>query len=659
MKYRADIDGIRAIAVIMVLAFHADISLFSSGFIGVDIFFVISGFLIGLIVNEKINQGSFSLTSFYVSRFWRLQPALISVLIFTLITTSILYLPDDYTESIKSARHALLFIANQYFAKITSSYAAPESDWMPLLHTWSLGIEWQFYFLFPAIFLLIKKITSSKNINYVLFLLLIIFTALAITSSNYNPDKNYYSFTSRVFELLLGVILAVNIHRLPILKPSIASLLGVSALAILFYQSMMDGILPGYPNGYAVITCIATITLIFIGRSHNLASSSLSIKPVVFIGKISYSLYLWHWPILAISKYMGWNSNSLFTSISLLLTILLSILSYYLIENRYRRTPFGIKKTVGYLVILPLAIILIFEPVNSKNQGFPGRFGQKFSHIESILNQYQALAKARTKCIDYDWSIRGWNEQECLLGAQNKKINALMIGDSFSNHSWGFIDVLARDAGIRVQAQSTALCLVLPNIYQYDFGEHKNDVYQLCFNNTKKYYDRIKENHYQYVILGEVWEKYSRVKIINQKGDKVSPELTNARLETELHNAVKKIISSGARPVFIKTPYAMPAKYLTCFYEAVKTRNYNSTNICDKNIWNGSDQSWFSLKIDEIKKQYPQTIVIDPKSAQCNNQSCLTDIDGIPVYRDAGHLTDYASYYFGEKYLKELGNPFR
>ena len=173
MKYRSDIDGIRAIAVLLVVLFHAGFSLFASGFIGVDIFFVISGFLIASIIKDRMDAGHFSFSDFYLRRIWRLQPAMLTMMLLCVVIASLFWLPEDYASFLKSIKQTLLIVSNRYFGDETTAYAAPDSNAMLLLHTWSLSIEWQWYVFFPVIYYVIRKKTHERALNYLAPLLTI------------------------------------------------------------------------------------------------------------------------------------------------------------------------------------------------------------------------------------------------------------------------------------------------------------------------------------------------------------------------------------------------------------------------------------------------------------------------------------------------------
>lgn len=258
MRYRSDIDGLRAIAVILVLIFHAGSDLFPSGFIGVDIFFVISGFLITEIISRSIENSSFSLSDFYIRRLWRLQPALISVVIFTLILASIFYLPDDFINYEKSLKYTTQLTSNQYFANATTAYAAQDNQYLLLLHTWSLSIEWQWYLFLPLGIYLLRKNLSEKSLKVVTSVITICMLALSLYLSSRYQNKSYYFLTSRIFEFMFGSCLVIFNYEKLRLNGKITSLLGIISLVALFYVASKRNIVVGHPNYHAVIVSLAS-----------------------------------------------------------------------------------------------------------------------------------------------------------------------------------------------------------------------------------------------------------------------------------------------------------------------------------------------------------------------------------------------------------------
>jgi len=210
MRYRPDIDGLRAIAILLVLFYHGGLSLFPSGFVGVDVFFVISGFLISGIIYHSLNDKCFSFIDFYNRRLWRLQPVLLCFIFITSAATLLLFLPDDLIQYASSARKTSLFISNVFFNNTTTGYFSPDTQQLPLLHTWSLSIEWQCYFILPVAIYGLYHVFSKKNLLVAVYVLALISFLFTLYYSHQLPAQTYYQFSSRIFEFLIGTCMALT-----------------------------------------------------------------------------------------------------------------------------------------------------------------------------------------------------------------------------------------------------------------------------------------------------------------------------------------------------------------------------------------------------------------------------------------------------------------
>lgn len=651
MRYRADINGLRAIAILFVLVFHSGFSIFPSGFIGVDIFFVISGFLITSIITASMKAQSFSLSEFYVRRLWRLQPALLAVLAFTLVLALLFYLPSDLIAYIKSAKYTTLFTSNHYFSRETTGYGAPDTAHLLLLHTWSLSIEWQWYMLLPVSIILLHRYLPTRGVKIATVAITAAMLGLSVYLSSQYPSKSYYFLSSRIFEFMLGSCLVVFIDRRLQLKQSITSMLGVLSLAALWYCATRKNITLGYPDYHALIVSIASATLIAIGTTANLASRLLSLRPLGLVGVISYSLYLWHWPIFATGRYLGLSENLAFTAVCLALTLICAALCYRFIEKPCRKIRFSLKKSLILLVIIPILLFLAVLEIAQKNRGFDARFGHNLVLANKKIEAFHS--EGRAKCIGNNIDTIA----DCALGSKNNNVRtALMIGDSYSNHLWGFMDVLAKNANISVQQYTTSSCLMLPGIYQFDWWYFKNSVYQECHDRANAAYAAITTGRYDYVIIAESWPAYADAKIINQHGDNMEKEAIEERLYQSLKRAVEIILNSGATPVIARSTFSGDKTFRDCFYTNVKKR-VEHIPLCST-VEPIRNNDWINKQLSKLATEYSTLLIVDPALAQCQNGICHSSIDGAPVYRIGGHINDHASYKFGEMFLKKYSNPF-
>lgn len=665
-SYRNDIDGLRAFAVILVILFHAGFNHLPSGFIGVDVFFAISGFLMtGIIIKDKEN-GRFSLKDFFIHRLWRIQPALITMSIITLCAATYFYLPEDFIAFLHSAKYNSLFLSNQFFARQSAAYASPSSDLFPLLHTWSLAIEWQWYLFLPlGIYLASYCIQmpalkiSVNNKGKALAFSWFFLTAVSVLSvfffTDHKADDAYYSLLARAFEFLVGGA-AFFLTRYVTTLPSLLShILGILSLAILIYIAVHAGVITAYPNEYALLVVLASSLIMFTGTYGNsITSRILALPPLAYTGRISYSLYLWHWPVFSVARYQGYVLQGSVLYVCFGLTLLLSLLSYYLVEQPCRRFRWPLKFTLPALVIFPVVLFNSAFLTAEHGKGYPGRFGAGYDRVATSLNQALASAGNRPSCLG-----GAQNPSSCNFGDINGTKSAFLIGDSSSNQYWGFFDVLAKNAHIKMTALSTGSCLALPGLYQFDWWIYHNQPYEECHNNTARYYDMIKRNHFNYVIIGEIWEQYaSGPNLINRVGDDRSEALSKERMIKSVHEALNIIVSSGAKPVFIRTISPMPPGYQECIRRHYIHHTPYVKSECDSQNPHGTEDAWTLSLFDQLKKEYPSLLIIDPKSVQCQGGICITAIDGIPLYRDIGHLVDFASFDFGKRYLNVYGNPF-
>ncbi|KGP64225.1 acetyltransferase [Legionella norrlandica] len=652
MNYRSDIDGLRAIAILFVLFFHSGLSLFPSGFIGVDIFFVISGFLITSIIQKSLQNNHFSFVEFYSRRLWRLQPVFICLIVVTTLVALFYYLPDDLLLFSKSARKTSIFTSNVFFKNVTSNYFSPDSNQLPLLHMWSLSIEWQCYLILPVAIYLLHRLFGHNHMTKVIYLLAIGFLSLSMYYSWSNPAKTYYQLTSRIFEFLIGACVTLGSNRFLINK-SLLNAISILAIITLFYIAMHVDVNAGYPNWYTLILCLATAVLIAVGRQEPklIASQVLSLKPLVFIGLISYSLYIWHWPLFALIRYLNIEESNLVLLLTFGIVFIIAYLSWQFIEKPARKLhqiKFGY--TVACLFILPVIVTHLCDHLIKKNIGYPHRF-KEAAQIYVELNKYKSVQ--RPLCLERK-SVEVDNQ--CVLGAQNSgSHNGFMIGDSYSNQYWRFMDTFAKKANVSILAHATVACLALPGIYQFDVNI-KNKIYQECHDQTDRYFNMIKANHYDYVILGQNWNGYLGDKIINQLNDVRSQELSQKRIEKALDEALQIITASGAKPVLIKSIALSKGNPYSCFFEHIKLRKKYNPEQCDFKL-DVAEQRWIDTLFTKMGKKYSQLIIIDPRLVQCPSGVCRVAIHDVPVFRDSGHITDYASYHLAQLYLQKNKNP--
>ena len=336
IKYRSEIDGLRAIAVLPVIFFHAGFNFFSGGFVGVDIFFVISGYLITTIIIRELNNNTFSIKRFYERRARRILPALIFVILISTILSFVFLTQSEMASYFKSIIATLFFFSNLHFYK-TVPYFRSESELEPLLHTWSLSIEEQFYLIFPITLLLFYKffkryIFLMLMFSFVLSLFICQFLALKTGGT-----LNFYFTFSRAWELALGSICAyIIIYKYFSYSVFIKNLFSTIGIILVMFSIFFFTRQTVYPSFYTLVPTIGTSLIILFADRDTFVNKFLSIKFFVRIGLISYSLYLWHHPLLAFGKILFDDLSITQKLILIFLSFLISVFSYFFIEKVFR-----------------------------------------------------------------------------------------------------------------------------------------------------------------------------------------------------------------------------------------------------------------------------------------------------------------------------------
>ena len=333
--YRDEIDGLRAIAVLSVVFYHAGFDYFSGGFVGVDIFFVISGYLIGNIILKEISSNKFSFLDFYNRRARRLLPVLLFIILVSNIFAFIFLSMSELSEYLKSSLSGIFFYSNFFFWK-NAPYFSVGSELKPLLHLWSLSIEEQFYIVFP--FLMIFLIKYKSNIIYFI-LILFFFLSLGLSEWGSNTHKvaNFYLPFTRAWEILIGVITAFYLNNNNIkYSQKIRNMIVTISFTVIILSFLLFNNNTPTPSSIILIPTISTMLIIIFLNKECIIYKALSYKPLIYIGLMSYSIYLWHQPIFAFSKYYIVEINLLISAILIILTLFFSLISWRYIEIIFR-----------------------------------------------------------------------------------------------------------------------------------------------------------------------------------------------------------------------------------------------------------------------------------------------------------------------------------
>ncbi len=365
-KYRSEIDGLRAIAVIPVVFFHAGFNFFSGGYVGVDVFLVISGYLITTIILKGLENRTFSIVNFYERRARRILPALIFIIFITSILSFIFLTRSELSGYFRSVIATLLFYSNFYFWK-TSPYFKSESDLEPLLHTWSLSIEEQFYLLFPLLLIFFfkyfkKYIFLLFSFGFISSLLVCQFLALK-TSGNFN----FYFTLSRAWELALGAIAAYYLfYNKLVLSNNLKNTFSLIGLLLILFPVFLFDRQTLYPSYFTLIPTIGTILIIIFADEQTLVKKFLSTKVLVGVGLISYSFYLWHQPLLAFGRISFENFSNINKLLVILISLTLSYFSYNYIEKIFRNRNKVNLKLLSKTLIVSVFFLIVFAQLSQK-----------------------------------------------------------------------------------------------------------------------------------------------------------------------------------------------------------------------------------------------------------------------------------------------------
>ena len=360
--YRGDIDGLRAVAVLGVIFYHSEILIneaviFSGGFLGVDIFFVISGYLITSIIYKENKVKKFSFVNFYIRRIRRLVPALLLVLSVSLIFSYFLLLPVEFKSYLDSIISSIFFYSNFYFHYSGQAYGQAILSTKPLLHTWSLAVEEQFYILYP-IFLIFSFHIFKKKIKFLFYIIILFSLIFASYISENHSSFNFYMLFTRSWELMSGALIAIY-HQEEKNKKSY-NFLSYVGFFLIFFSFLFFHDPNQHPSYYTLMPVIGCCLIISNKNINSPINKLLSHKIFVNIGLISYSLYLWHHPILSFGKISGITEDNIFLKIILiLLSIFLSVLTYFFVEKKFRDSAFiSLRKL--FIILTTSILFLIF-----------------------------------------------------------------------------------------------------------------------------------------------------------------------------------------------------------------------------------------------------------------------------------------------------------
>jgi peptidoglycan/LPS O-acetylase OafA/YrhL len=644
IKYRADIDGLRSLAIIPVLMFHAHVPFFGGGYVGVDVFFVISGFLITSILMRDIEAGNFSIATFYERRVRRIFPALFCVMLVTMAAGALMLLPDDFNDLGKSLFASAMFGANWYFMADTGYFAGP-ADTKPLLHMWSLAVEEQYYILFPLYLYWVMR--HARNLAKPLtWLLLALSFAGCVYVLNGLERSNwaFFSTPTRAWELLAGAMLALYPRHKPLPQP-LAETLALAGTALLGFAVFSYTDHTVFPGLAAVPPVLGAALLIYTGGfNKTLVSRVLASRPLVFTGLISYSLYLWHWPVIVM-----WHMKNLegFTAMDragvIAVSVLLAILTWRFVERPFRAGKMQFKGAFLWRgAIISVFCMLLFAGMGAGVallDGLPQRYPAKIIEILAARDdgvKDQTCTQLKSTPLDVICDIGDVSQAEPSF---------ILWSDSHGDALVPAINIAAIKAGKRGVVFYRPGCVPLLDVWRvtYEEGRVPCDVYSADFKAYLEQHPNLKT-----VIMAGRWaQNYHSTRYKREPGgpffiqDAESLALSekeNGRVfKRGFRRALAFVHGLGRRIVIIaqvpETTWNMPE---AAARQELEGRDLGlETQLKDYTARQAEVTKLFA----ESAKEYPITFV-HPEKTLCGKKGpCrVFDDKGMPAYKDNNHL---------------------
>jgi peptidoglycan/LPS O-acetylase OafA/YrhL len=624
-----------------VVLFHTGVTWFPGGYVGVDVFFVISGYLITSLIIHEITSGRFSVVTFYERRIRRIFPALFTVLAVCSIIAALLFLPEDLLAFAKSLAATALFVSNVYFYKESGYFDAPP-DTIPLLHTWSLAVEEQFYIVFPLIIILGYRWGGRRWIS---LLLAIFVTSLAasIWLTDSNSAAAFYLAPARAWELMLGALLASGL--VPKLKlqylREVATLGGVALIAWAVFRFSSSTPFPGWS---ALVPCLGAALLLYAGEDgSSVVGRMLSWQPVVFIGLISYSLYLWHWPLLVFARY--WNLEALSaTQVTAVIvaSFVLATLSWAFVEQPFRRKPTSIpRKPLFAAAATATVAVLAFGIVGTLSHGLPARFSPQVLGIadQAPPLKHDAKFKELMQCTKHSAA------EACSFGAPVMASYAVW-GDSHVAALMFALGPLAARYGKAVKVFIHPGCPPLVGVNRNNWKKNAPDCRTLN-NETVQTLEASPD--IQTVILAARYALYIEGPTSGYGGVSNSNVLTDsfgrpldlegrvALFERQLDVTIHRLSVAGKTVVLVYPVPEISFPVPSAVGRLMATKRDPASLSSSLSFFHRRQDAILNI-LDRVGAS-ERVLRVYPHKRLCDAERCIVYANGSPLYRDDNHLS--------------------
>ncbi|WP_426424845.1 acyltransferase family protein [Bradyrhizobium genosp. A] len=643
--YRADIDGLRALAVVPVVLFHIGAPVFAGGFVGVDIFFVISGYLITSIILPEIDAGNFSIAKFYERRARRIFPALFSILLFCAAAGFVVMAPSDYNTLGQSIIAAALFVSNIFFWRQTNYFTGPANE-SPLLHTWSLAIEEQFYLFYP---LLLKVIPRSARVQFatLAFICAVSFFLGAVLVF-FKPSATFYLGPTRAWELLVGGLIVLTPTARRGFACSCAAAIGAALIAfsIFAYSSSMR-----FPGTAALAPTLGAALIIWSGVSTQTAVHRVLALPLMTaIGKASYSLYLWHFPLIAFASYVELAGLSWSTKAALCVALLaISFLSLNYIERPFRQKqkPAGVRRPVtvatsGMVLACTVGIAI------SSYKGFPSRLDlTSTTYLDAELDK----DRHHMECLSWERKIVHATEA-CKLGFREASPHVLLWGDSHAVVTGSAMEQAAnRNRASFLLAASVDCPIGIGFGIDRNVGSDlaANPGYQHCEDYNKEMLQVVESRpDLDTVVLSSRWTNWKLgepgsaaeapvdIRLRDEGGTASTPE-ENKRIFVRGFEALLRQLVNAQKTIWVIGPLPEPSFRIpkALFIEHL---GLDRTDLQIPLAAFQHKNKFILSTLMDLQQKFPIQILL-PHLALCDGERCAVSVNGRPLYLDDNHLS--------------------
>jgi peptidoglycan/LPS O-acetylase OafA/YrhL len=651
LQYRPEIDGLRALAVLPVILFHAGFDTFSGGFIGVDIFFVISGYLITTIILADLNNEAFSITNFYERRARRILPALFFVAFCSVLLSWIWLMPAEMKKFSQSLVSVAFFASNMFFY-LKSDYFESATELDPLLHTWSLAVEEQYYVIFPVLLMLLFKLGKHYVLAGISILLFVSFLTAQIGSVAF-PSFAFYSLPTRGWELLIGALVALffDTKSKGVTNPltnQIGSFAGLVMIAVpIFY---FDKHTP-FPGFYALFPTVGAAFIIIFARSRTHVGQLLGHKWLVSMGLISYSAYLWHQPIFAFARHRSINElNEFFMLFLIALTLLLAAFSWKFVEAPFRNKSIIGRKQIFAFSIIGSILLSGFGYMGHMNSGFTDRFDNNVMKALDAKNDVRARSLECTPTREQGLDL----ENACDLG--DGKTIGVLVGDSHADSIALALGELLGERKLSIKDMSFSGCSPILGTYRVD-----DDLG--CYQYNKKAYDDIvRSKEISYVIIASRWSLWLKGKgFNNEEGGVESVDfridvVKDGRKLRHSESVRQKLV--GEKYVETVIAYLKAGKKVILVYPIPAVGWHVPNTLAKKIAFDSIEPNLTTISTDyaAFERRHDTAIgILDsigdhinlsrlrPEGVLCNTVikgRCIAQYEGVPLFYDSNHLTN-------------------